>query len=160
MAALALPVGQACRAGERHQRRRGGGDVSPWDRAAPRRRLRTLAAARNPLKSPDEVGRRLIPRGRVLLDAFRTMSRTAGGRSLATVAAGSGVSPNALMVSSTFDRANGLRPVAVSQSMTPSEKMSVRESTDAPRISSGDMYAGVPTTPVPTLRNEPVVTAD
>ena len=37
------------------------------------------------------------------------------------------------------------RPVAISYSTTPSEKISVRESRSLPRVCSGDMYATVPT---------------
>src|ERR1017187_7011147 len=50
----------------------------------------------------------------------------------------------ACSVVTTFDPVNGFLPVAISNSTTPNENMSLRTSRTSDRACSGDMYTAVP----------------
>ncbi len=60
---------------------------------------------------------------------LEVVAETGGGSSVST----------AVTVSAAVRRRNGLRPVSISYSTTPKEKMSLRASTGWPRVCSGDM---------------------
>ena len=74
------------------------------------------------------------------------IARSGFGSVTTAGSAGAGAWPIEVRVSRIAGCANGFVPVSASQSVTPSEKRSLRASTRAESTCSGDMYAGVPAT--------------
>ena len=105
--------------------------INTSDRAA------RAAAASSPVEANRSSGRLAI--------AFRTTSSSLVGRpGTRSLALGGGSVKCAITLASNPVDANGTRPVSAWNSTHPNAYTSVRASTAAPRICSGERYAGVP----------------